>query len=164
MPETRTQELIARLERGQRKTTEAFRRLTAAQWETAVYRDPATWTPRNLLAHFLSSERELLRLCRNVAEGGPGVPEAFDFDAYNAEQQMLLQDLGAVELIDQLEAARTQTLEWARGLEDGQLDLVGRHPALGEISLETMILAIYGHQLMHMRDLQGALGPPAASG
>jgi hypothetical protein len=38
---------------------------------------------------------------------------------------------------------------------------MGRHPALGQISVETMILAIYGHQLMHMRDLGKQLGDGA---
>lgn len=157
MAETRLQSLITRLERGQRKTTEAFRSLSTAQWQSAIYDDPATWTARNLLAHFLSSERVLLSLCQDVANGGPGAPEGFDFDAFNAEQQLLFEDLRPAALVDQLEAARTQTLEWLRALEDSQLDRVGRHPALGQISLENMILAIYGHQLIHMRDMQAKL-------
>ena len=56
-----------------------------------------------------------------------------------------------------MEAARQRTLAWARTMEEGKLDLVGQHPALGQVSLESMILAIYGHQLMHMRDLQSKL-------
>jgi len=52
-----------------------------------------------------------------------------------------------------LDAARGRTVDWVRTLSDGQLDLPGRHPALGQITLETMITAIYGHQLLHMRDL-----------
>jgi hypothetical protein len=157
MSETRLQGLIARLERGQRKTSEAFRSLSPAQWERPIYDDPTTWTARNLLSHFLSSERELLRLCQDVAAGGQGAPEGFDFDAFNAQQQPLYKDIPTTQLIEQLEAARTQTLEWLRRLEESQLDQIGRHPALGEISLETMILAIYGHQLLHMRDLQAKL-------
>jgi hypothetical protein len=45
-------------------------------------------------------------------------------------------------------------MDWVRTLEGDALDCVGRHPALGEISVEAMIMAIYGHQLLHMRDLQ----------
>lgn len=157
MAETRLRGLIARLERGQRKTTEAFGSLSPAQWERPIYDDPTTWTARNLLTHFLSSERELLRLCESVAGGGPGAPEGFDFDAFNAQQQPLYRDVPPAQLMEQLEAARARTLEWLRTLEDSQLDLMGRHPALGEVSLDTMIVAIYGHQLMHMRDLQSKL-------
>jgi DinB superfamily len=157
MSETRLQRLIAKLERGQHKATEAFRSLSPAQWERAIYDDPTTWTARNVLAHFLSSERELLRLCQDVAAGGQGAPETFDFDAFNAQQQPRYQNVPTPELIEQLEAARAETLEWLRMLGEGQLDQVGRHPALGEISLENMILAIYGHQLIHMRDLQSKI-------
>jgi hypothetical protein len=157
MSETRLQGLIAKLERGQHKTSEAFRGLSSAQWERSLYDDPTTWTARNLLAHFLSSERVLLSLCQDVARGGPGAPDGFDFDAFNAQQQPLYKNVPTAELIEQLEAARTQTLEWLRTLEENQLDQTGRHPALGEVSLETMIIAIYGHQLIHMRDLQSKL-------
>lgn len=157
MSETRLQGLAAKLERGQRKTSEAFHGLSPAQWERPIYEDPATWTPRNILAHFLSSERELLRLCQNVADGGPGAPEGFDFEAFNADQQPLYESVSPAELIDQLEAARTQTLGWLGDLKDSQLDQIGRHPALGEISLENMILAIYAHQLIHMRDVRAKL-------
>ena len=61
------------------------------------------------------------------------------------------------DLLEALAHIRQETLEWLRALDDDRLDLVGRHPALGEVSLETMILAIYGHQLLHMRDLQSAI-------
>jgi hypothetical protein len=157
MSETRLQGLIAKLERGQRKTSEAFRGLSSTQWERSLYDDPTTWTARNLLAHFLSSERVLLSLCQDVARGGPGAPDGFDFDAFNAQQQPLYKNVPTAELIEQLEAARTQTLGWLRTLEENKLDQTGRHPALGEVSLETMIIAIYGHQLIHMRDLQSKL-------
>ncbi len=53
-----------------------------------------------------------------------------------------------------LAKARQVTLEWVRTLDDSQLDRIGRHPVLGEVTLETIITAIYGHQLLHMRDLR----------
>jgi len=157
MPETRLQALLTKLERGQRKTHETLGRLTPAQWELAIYTEPSPWTPRNLAAHFLSAEVHLLRLCEDVAGGGPGAPPGFDYDAYNAEEQVRYQALGPAELLSQLEAARQRTLAWAHTIGEAQLDLVGRHPALGEVSLEVMILAIYGHQLLHMRELQAKL-------
>ena len=159
MSETRLQELLTKLERGQRKTSEMMRKLTPGEWNQVVYDEPSPWSPRNLLAHFLSSERELLRLCQDVAGDGPGAPEGFDYNSFNAEEQTHHQYLLPEQLLEQLEAARAQTLGWLRTVEESQLDRIGRHPALGEVSLETMILAIYGHVLMHMRDLQSKLGP-----
>jgi len=158
MSEARLQGLLTKLERGQRKTGEMLRKLSPAQWDRVVYDEPSPWTPRNLVAHFLSSERELLRLCRDVATGGPGAPEGFDYNGFNTEQQTHYQYVLPEQLLEQLEAARGQTLSWLRTLQEGQLDRVGQHPALGQVSLETMILAINGHQLMHMRDLQSKLG------
>ena len=159
MPETRLPGLIAKLERGQRKTSETFGRLSPAQWDQVVYDDPAPWTPRSLVAHFLSSERELLRLCQDVASGGPGAPEGYDYNGFNAEQQIHFASVPPAQLREQLEAARGRTLEWLGTIDESMLDRVGRHPALGEVSLEIMIVAIYGHQLLHMRDLQSKLGP-----
>ena len=46
---------------------------------------------------------------------------------------------------------------WVADLEETTLDRMGHHPALGEITLETFLTAIYGHQLLHMRDLQALL-------
>jgi len=158
MPETRLPGLIAKLERGQRKTAEIFGRLTAAQWEQVVYDDPAPWTPRSLVAHFLSSELELLRLCRDVAAGGPGAPEGYDYNGFNAEQQPLYASVPPAQLLEELGAARGRTLAWLGTIDEPVLDRVGRHPALGEVSLEIMIVAIYGHQLLHMRDLQSKVG------
>ena len=157
MAETRLQGLLAKLERGQRKTSETLGRLTPAQWELPIYTEPSPWTPRNLAAHFLSAEIQLLRLCEDVAAGGPGAPPGFDYEAFNAEEQVRYQALRPDELLSQLDAARQRTLAWARTLGEAQLDRVGRHPALGEVSLEVMVLAIYGHQLLHMRELQARL-------
>ena len=56
-------------------------------------------------------------------------------------------------LLAALDAARQRTLNWVGTLGESQLDRVGRHPALGQVSVETMITAIYGHQLLHIRDL-----------
>ena len=86
--------------------------------------------------------------------GGAGLPEDFDYDAFNAEEQARLRDQSPQQLLPALNAARQKTLDWARALDDAQLDRVGQHPALGEVSLETMLVAIYGHQLFHMREVQ----------
>ena len=79
--------------------------------------------------------------------------KGFDFDTFNAEDTVRLADRSPQALLGSLDAARWRTLDWTGTLDERRLDLVGRHPALGQITLETMITAIYGHQLLHMRDL-----------
>lgn len=60
-------------------------------------------------------------------------------------------------LMDNLVAARMCTLSWVEELDESALDQVGRHPALGKITVETFINALYGHQLLHIHDLKRAL-------
>ena len=52
-----------------------------------------------------------------------------------------------------MDQSHQRTIDWARTLSDEQLDKRGMHPALGEVSVEAMLTAIYGHQILHMRDL-----------
>lgn len=156
MTNPRTEKLVARLEKGRLKTSEILSALTAQQWQVIVYPDPP-WSVRNLLAHFLSAEQELLALGWSIAAGGPGAPHGLDIDSFNAEEQQRLADVPPQDLLAQLDRARRETIAWVATLEEAELDRLGRHPLLGEISLETLIESIYAHQLLHMRDLMKVL-------
>jgi len=154
----RVEALKERLQKGIEKTLAIFGSIQPGQWEAVLYEQPYPWTVRDLLAHFVSSEEGLRQLAQDIAAGGPGAPEGFDYDAYNKAEHRRLAGVPPEQLLADLKAARQQTLEWVTTLTDEDLDRVGRHPALGEVNLETFINAIYGHQLMHMRDLMNALG------
>lgn len=158
MTSPRLDALLARLEKGRLKTAELFTEISPAQWSQLLYTDPCAWDARALLAHFLSSEVRLLQLAQDVARGGEGVGASFDLDSFNAEEQLRLEGKTPAEMLAALDAARKETIAWARTLTEAQLDLAGRHPALGVTSLENILLAIYGHQLMHARDLKARLG------
>jgi hypothetical protein len=157
MSNPRVEALVARLEKGHQKTMEIFGSLDNAAWKWVIYNEPLSWNLHNLLAHFVSAEEKLLLLAKDVASGGKGAPPDFDFDAYNAEEQARLINITPPVLLLELTKARAATLDWLRALEDSQLDRIGRHPALGEVTLEMMVTAIYGHQLLHMRDAQKKL-------
>ena len=139
------------------KTQELLASLSVDRWTQIVYAQPYVWTVRDLVAHFFSAEQHLLALAQDVAAGGLGAPLGLDYDAFNAEEQERLKDRSPQELLPALAQARQATVAWVRTLDDRQLDRVGRHPALGEIPLETMLTAMYGHQLLHMRDLRSKL-------
>jgi hypothetical protein len=156
MSKPRLEALIARLEKGRQKSNEIFQ-LEPEQWQEVVYAEPYPWTVRDLLAHFLSAEEGMLRIAQDVVHGGEGAPEGFDYEAFNAEEQQRLAGRTPAQLLEQLNAARQTTLDWMRTLEKEDLDRVGRHPALGQINLETLLTAIYGHQLLHVRDLRGVI-------
>jgi hypothetical protein len=112
-----------------------------------------TWRVSQLLVHFVSAETQLLALTQEVAGGGLGAAPDFDIDRFNADEQNRLEGQSLPILFDRLRDARRQTIEWVKTLGTEQLDKIGQHPALGTVSVETMIKAIYGHQLIHMRDL-----------
>jgi len=159
VPTPRVQALIAKLERGGRKTLEALGALAPEAWGATVYREPQVWDVRDLLAHLLSAEQGLLRVAQNVAAGGAGAPESLDHNVYNAEEQVRLKGLTPGQLLSALDSARQATLAWVRTLDDAQLDTVGRHPGLGQVTLEAIILSMHGHQLLHLRDVQHCAKP-----
>jgi hypothetical protein len=153
----RVDDLVARLTKGAGKTTQILGGLRDDQWQMALYTEPLAWTVRDLAAHFLSAEVALLRVMQDVASGGPGAPEDFNYDGFNSDEQTRLSGLPPRRLLADLAEARAATIAWVSNLNDSDLDRCGRHPALGDITLESFINAIYGHQLMHMRDLQRLL-------
>ena len=158
MPGPRVTDIVARLEKGNAKTLEKFSALGDEGWQSVVYDGPPCWTARDLAAHFYSAEVGLLAMARDVAAGGQGAPEGFDFDNFNGQEQKRLAGMTSAEVVGSLARARRETIEFARALTEEQLDLVGRHPALGMVSLEVMLVAIYGHQLMHMREALARVG------
>jgi hypothetical protein len=153
---SRAAKLVAKLEKGQQKTSEIFKLLTLDQWNKPLYHHP-TWQARHLLAHFVSAEKQLLSLAQSVSRGGEGTPLEFDIDRFNANEQSRLEGQSVTLLLDLLYLERQRTIEWVRTLGDDELEKIGRHPALGDVNVETMIGAIYGHQLIHMRDLSKLL-------
>ncbi len=153
MTSSRAEGLEKKLEKGLQRTIEYFVGFQPEVWDREVYADPP-WNARSVLVHLLSAERELLYLIQNVAGGGQGVTESFDIDAFNQAEQEIGPQVPPPELLALLTAARQQTLEWVKHLEDEQLDRIGRHPALGEITVEAMINAIWGHHLLHIREMR----------
>ena len=140
------------MEKGRLKTNEILAALQPQQWQVIVYPDPP-WNVRSLVAHLLSAEQELLALAKSIAEGDPGAPRGFDINGFNASEQQRLADVAPGSLMNQLDKARSETIAWVAALEEEQLKRKGRHPFLGKLPLETLIESIYGHQLLHMRDL-----------
>ncbi len=153
----RVDALGARLRKGVARLERIFSSLTDDQWARVAYPGPPAWTVRDVAAHLLSAEDGLRGVGQEVAAGAPGSPQGVDYDGLNADEQCRLAGIPTAQLLGGLVASRRATIAWVETLADAQLDLQGRHPALGEITLETHINAIYGHSLMHLRDLRPLL-------
>ena len=134
-----------------------FSSLTDEQWTSEVYTEGETWTLRNVLSHFVTSERGLVKLFERIRTTGEGASDDFSIDRYNAAQQQKSKDLSPAELLEQYKQVRADTVTWVSGLKDEELEIKGRHPFLGETVIREMIKMIYIHHLGHYRDVKRAM-------
>lgn len=134
-----------------------FSRLTDDQWDQEVYTEGTTWTIRNVLAHFVTSERGLLKLFERIRQGGEGSPDDFSIDRYNAAMQARTKESSPQELIEQYKEVRAHAIQWVSGLTESELEMTGRHPFLGHSAIRDMIKMLYIHNLDHFRDMKKVL-------
>lgn len=134
-----------------------FAGFTDEQWGSEVYTEGETWTIRNVLAHFVTSERGLLKLFERIRTTGEGSSEDFSIDRYNAAQQQRTKDLTPQELLEQYKATRSDAIAWTLSLSPEELEKQGRHPFLGMTTLREMLKMLYIHNLTHYRDMKKVL-------
>lgn len=140
------------------KTVEFFRALLPEHWSVTLYTDGATWTVRDVLAHFVGAERGITRLVELIVSGEPGAPQDFDLDAYNRRKVETLREISVTELLDQFQQLRSASASLVSGLQPGDLAKTGRHPWLGVAPIEDIIKLMYRHNQIHQRDIRKAIG------
>jgi hypothetical protein len=150
-------ELAEKLKSEGEKFAAIFDGLGDDQWQTEVYTEGTTWTIRNVLSHFVTSERGLLKLFEQIRQGGPGSLEEFSIDRYNASMQARTKDLTPQELLEQYKSIRADSIAWTFSLSDTDLEIQGRHPFLGMTTIREMIKMLYLHNQLHYRDMKKAL-------
>lgn len=149
--------LVARLQSEGEKTLEFFRRLPPQHWEAPVYSDGGCWSVRQILAHFVAAERGIAALIQNVLDGGEGVPEDFDLNAYNERKVSQLEAETIPSLLEQFAAYRQASIQLVARMEAQDLLRQGRHPWLGVAALEEIIQLLYRHNQIHQREIRKAL-------
>jgi uncharacterized protein (TIGR03083 family) len=154
---TRQELILKRLTDEGRKTAAYFRGLTETDFSQQVYTTGPGWRAHDLLAHVVSAERTFEPYLRDILAGGPGAPEDFDIDAYNAAETAKLKEFPAADLIRHFESARGVVIQLVRGMSDDDFDRVGRHPWFGRTALENMLKLIYRHTMLHERDIRKAI-------
>ncbi len=150
-------ELAEKLKLEGEKFTSIFTGLTDEQWMTEVYTEGTTWTIRNVLSHFVTSERALIKLFEQIRQGGAGSSEDFSIDRYNAAMQARTKELTPGELLEQYKTIRAESIAWTSGLSQADLEKQGRHPFLGMTTIREMIKMLYIHNLTHYRDMKKVL-------
>jgi hypothetical protein len=150
-------ELAEKLRAEGERFVKFFSGLTDEQWNTEVYAEGEQWTLCNVLAHFVTSERGLVKLFETIRQGGPGSADDFVIDRYNAAQQVKTKDLTAAVLLEQYQEVRAGSIAWVSNLKEEELEIRGRHPFLGETSIREMIKMLYLHNQTHYRDVKKTL-------
>jgi len=148
--------LLNRLAETGRTTHDFFAGLSVADLARPIYPDPA-WTARDILAHLITTEREIRPLILGISRGEPGAPEGFDIDAANARLLETMRGLSVSELLSAWVAERAATVAAYAGLEEAALTRRGRHPFLGETDIVDMIQLMYRHEMLHTRDIRRGL-------
>ncbi len=152
-----TAELAEKLKADGERFVQYFSELTDEQWQSEVYAEGTTWSVRNVLSHFVTSERGLLKLFEQIRLGGAGSSDDFSIDRYNAAQQQRTRDVTPAELLEQYKSVRANSITWVTGLKDEELEIKGRHPFLGETIIREMIKMLYIHNQTHYRDMKKVL-------
>lgn len=147
-------ELAEKLKLEGEKFVSIFGGLTDEQWNQEVYTEGTTWTIRNVLSHFVTSERGLLKLFERIRRGGEGAADDFSIDRYNAAMQERTKEAPSQELLEQYKEVRANAIGWVSGLTEAELEITGRHPFLGMTTLREMIKMLYIHNLTHYRDMK----------
>jgi hypothetical protein len=139
------------------KADKFFLDLSESQLQSCVYHDDQKWTIKDLLAHFISSEKTFLMLFENIVNGGQGTPVDFSINDFNNSQVAGMSGLDSKELLFLFHETRNSTVKWLETLTEEDAKKTGRHPAMGPSSLEEMIKMIYLHNQMHLRDIRKAI-------
>jgi hypothetical protein len=157
MPDT-SASLSERLLREGEKVRTFFGDLSEEQLACSVYSEGADWRVREVLAHFVATEKAFSSLIENVMAGGSGAPEGFDLDTFNQRKVADLKDSSTNELLENFHRLREQTASIVSTFNEGQLNQTARHPFLGVVPLVDIIKLIYRHNQIHLRDVRRAIG------
>src|SRR6266545_7662568 len=111
-------ELAQKLRSEGERFVSIFRGLPDDQWSQEVYTEGTTWTIRNILAHFVTSERGLIKLFEQIRQGGAGAADDFSIDRYNAAMQEHTKELTPQELLEQYKQIRAHSIAWVSGLQE----------------------------------------------
>ena len=139
------------------KTIAYFKSLPPEAWKQQVYTTGSCWSIHHILAHFVSAERGIMQLVRDISTGGSGAPDDFEIDEFNENEVALLQELEVSDLFEAFSTARKEFSTLVESLSATDLDLVGRHPWFGGTKLRKALKLVYRHNMIHQRDIRKAL-------
>lgn len=114
---------------------------------------PETWSPYDVVGHLIHGERtDWIPRARHILRGQSRVPfEPFDRFAQLREDRG--KSLGV--LLDEFESLRRENLKELASfkLSEAELDLGGRHPEIGAVTLRQLLATWVTHDLSHLAQI-----------
>ena len=114
---------------------------------------PDTWSPYDVLGHLIHGEKaDWIARAKTIREHG----EARTFEPFDRFAQFReSQGKSLAELLDEFAALRSRNLETIRGLglRPEQLELRGRHPDFGAVTLGQLLATWTVHDLGHIAQI-----------
>lgn len=151
--------IAEKMDREGKKIAQFFLNISELQMEIIVYHtDDQNWCIRDIISHFITSERSFLQLFENIKQGGNGTPDTFSIDEFNNLQILKMRGIDTSKLIQLFIETRKGTQDWINTVNDEELSLKGNHPSMGEVTLGDMVKMINLHNQMHLRDVRISLG------
>jgi hypothetical protein len=115
------------------------------------------WDARGVLSHLVYvEESDWLVRARMIMEQGPSAPLP---PVEHGDQSSRYAGVTTAQLVERFADLRARNLEQldAMGLRTEDLDRLGLHPALGEVTMRQLLATWVVHDLNHIRQLQEAL-------
>ena len=156
MTDRRTQ-IITSLESALQHTMELFQSFDRQDLETKVYQDGAHWSVKQVLAHFITIEKSMHWLFRNMLAGGSGSPRNFDIERFNRTQPTRYEGHSLEELLTAFEHTRKETIGIVKEMSEEDLDREGWHVFHGKGSLSRFVRWAYEHTQLHEEDIRTVL-------
>ncbi len=120
---------------------------------TTCNEGPNTWSAYDVVGHLIHGEHmDWLPRLRRIREHGTAL--AFDpFDRFAQERESAGKSM--TDLLDEFESLRRESIEALRAerLEAHDMNLRGRHPALGEVTLRNLLSTWVVHDLGHIAQI-----------
>lgn len=151
-------DIIQNLERNRDETVDFFNSLSPGELAARVYQEDTDWTVIQVLAHFVTIERSMHWLFKNILSGGSGSPRDFDIERFNRTQPKKLDGLSLNELSRQFSEVRAETILIVKEMSDENLDRRGWHVFHGHDKLERFIRWAYEHVNLHLDDIRKVIG------
>lgn len=156
--DNRKTDIMQNLEKNLVETVAFFKSLSPEDLSVRVYQEDTDWTIKLVLAHFVTIERTMHWLFKNILSSGPGSPKDFDIERFNRTQPKKLDGLSLDELIRQFEAVRSNTILIVKDMSEKDLDRKGWHVFHGHDKLERFIRWAYEHVNLHAADIRKVIG------